>query len=75
MLDKNITMDDIHYCITNSYNDKINCVYSDFNSDKLIFRVRVKEFPNSRKKQSLDETDHIYMLKNIAKQFLAGKYA
>ena len=70
MLDKNITMDDIHYCITNSYKDKINCIYSDFNSDKLIFRVRVKSFGNSRKKQSLDETDHIYMLKNIQETLL-----
>ena len=65
MLDKNITMDDIHYCIRNSYEDKISCIYSDFNSDKLIFRVRVKDFANSRKKQGLDETDQIYMLKNI----------
>ena len=66
MLDKNITMDDIHYCIRNSYEDKIKCIYTDFNSDKLIFRVRVKEFSNSRKKQTLgDESDQIYMLKNI----------
>ena len=70
MLDKNITMDDIHYCITNSYADKISCIYSDFNSDKLIFRVRVNAFSKSRKKQSLDETDHIYMLKNIQETLL-----
>ena len=70
MLNRNINMDDVHYCIKNSYEDKINCIYSDFNSDKLIFRVRVKEFNNSRKKQGLDESDQIYMLKNIQETLL-----
>ena len=37
LLDKNITMDDIHFAIKNSsYGSKIHCVYSDYNNDKLI---------------------------------------
>ena len=39
MLEKNITMDDINYTLKNCYDEQINCIYSDFNSDKLIFRI------------------------------------
>ena len=41
MLDKNITMDDIHYTLKNTYNDEISCSYTDFNSNNLIFRIRL----------------------------------
>ena len=40
MFDKNITMDDINYAIKNSY-DEVSCIYSDYNSDNLIFRIRL----------------------------------
>ena len=42
MLDKNITMEDINFALSNSYNN-INCMYSDYNSDKLIFRIRINK--------------------------------
>ena len=43
MLNKSIAMDDIHFAIENSaYGNKIHCVFSDYNSDKLIFRIRIK---------------------------------
>ena len=39
-------------------------VYSDYNSDKLIFRIRVsQEIMN--KKKSLDQSDEIYILKDF----------
>ena len=42
LLDKNITMDDIHFAITNScYGNELSCVYSDLNSKDLIFRIRL----------------------------------
>ena len=41
MLDRNITMDDVHYAFENGHKDKVDCVYSDFNADKLIFRIRL----------------------------------
>ncbi len=68
LLDKNITMDDIHFAIKNSsYGDNINCVFSDYNNDKLIFRIRV--FDVSKKKKivanTLDQSDEIYALKNM----------
>ncbi len=68
LLDKNITMDDIHFAIKNSsYGENINCVFSDYNNDKLIFRIRV--FDVSKKKKivanTLDQSDEIYALKNM----------
>ena len=39
LLNKNITMDDIHFAIKNSaYGSSVQCIYSDYNSDKLVFR-------------------------------------
>jgi DNA-directed RNA polymerase II subunit RPB1 len=68
MLEKNITMDDIHFAIKNSsYGENVNCVFSDYNRDKLIFRIRV--FDVSKKKKivanTLDQSDEIYALKNM----------
>ena len=41
MMDKNITMEMIYFRINSTYGDDISCVYSDYNSSKLIFRVRI----------------------------------
>ena len=43
MLDKNITMEDVNFALKNSYGDTVHCVYSDYNSDKLVFRIRMVE--------------------------------
>ena len=71
LLDKNITMDDIHFAISNSqYGADINCVYSDYNSDKLVFRIRMNSaaFSKGKKRgvaETLDHSDEIYILKNF----------
>jgi hypothetical protein len=76
LLDKNITMDDIHFAIKNSYyGNDITCVYSDYNSDKLVFRIRMNSnvFKSKKSKgfsekgitDSLDQSDDIYLLKNF----------
>jgi len=78
MLEKNITMDDINFAIGNSFNDEISCVYSDYNSDKLVFRLRLKNLLSSaasRKKalgavNPLDQSDEIYLLKNFQDNLL-----
>jgi len=41
MINKDITMEDIYYKIYNEYRDNIVCKYSDDNSNKLIFRIRL----------------------------------
>ena len=73
MLDKNITMDDVHFTIQNAYKNEVNCVYSDLNSDKLIFRIRNKNVFNKKTNssaKSLDQSDDIYKLKNIQENIL-----
>jgi DNA-directed RNA polymerase II subunit RPB1 len=80
MLDKNITMDDVHFAIINGYKDEISCVMSDYNADKLIFRVRLLETHMKKvegkktfldgKQSMLDQSDEIYMLKNVQENLL-----
>jgi DNA-directed RNA polymerase II subunit RPB1 len=71
LLDKNITMDDIHFAITNSYNNEISCVYSDYNSSNLIFRIRLNSNALNKTKKAkgiadtLDQSDEIYLLRNF----------
>ena len=68
LLEKNITMDDIHYAISNSaYGENVSCVFSDYNNDKLVFRIRLFDI-NKKKKivaNTLDQSDEIYVLKNM----------
>ena len=59
MINKNITMEDIYHKINIKYGDSINCKYSDDNSSKLIFRIRI----NNIKKT--DEND-LNLIKNFA---------
>ena len=66
MLDKNITMDDIHYALTNYSND-VECAFTDYNEDNLIFRIRLNTSAASKNKKknsayTLDQTDELYML-------------
>jgi len=73
MLEKNITMDDIHFTLKNSYGNDISCIFSDYNSDSLVFRIRMNNLLQSQKKgsvASLDQFDQIYILKNFQEQLL-----
>jgi DNA-directed RNA polymerase II subunit RPB1 len=79
MLEKNITMDDVNFTLKSCYEDQISCVYSDFNSDKLVFRIRMVDIIKSgnnrggqkkTKVNPLDQSDQIYILKNFQDQLL-----
>ena len=79
MLEKNITMDDINFVLKNSYGEEISCVYSDYNADKLVFRIRMnnilkqgsgKGAVKKAKVNPLDQSDQIYLLKNFQEQLL-----
>lgn len=77
MLEKNITMDDVNFTLSSAYGEDINCIYSDYNADKLIFRIRMNEVIKNgsnktiKKKQNpLDQSDQIYVLKNFQEQLL-----
>jgi DNA-directed RNA polymerase II subunit RPB1 len=74
MLEKNIRMDDIYFAINNSYKDKVSCIYSDYNSNKLIFRIRMYKQKDTKKDKNettpIDAADEIYILKNFQENIL-----
>ena len=77
MIDTNISMDDINFALTYAYGNTISCVYSDYNSDNLLFRIRLNNIlTNSSKKKApsdahpLDQSDEIYHLKNFEDELL-----
>jgi DNA-directed RNA polymerase II subunit RPB1 len=77
MLEKNITMDDVNFTLNSAYGEDINCIYSDYNADKLIFRIRMNEVIKNganksmkKKANPLDQSDQIYVLKNFQEQIL-----
>ena len=72
MMDRDINMDDIHFALKNSLKNSIECVFSDFNADNLIFRIRLINSKSilSSKKKNLDQSDEIYMLKNLQDNIL-----
>jgi len=74
MLDKNITMEDVNFTLNQNYKDTIRCVYSDYNSDKLVFRIRLSiaskktnknEVDDKASRKPLDQSDQIYILKSF----------
>ena len=73
MLEKNITMNDVNFTLNNTYKDEVSCVYSDYNADKLVFRIRMNNIINNSSGRSqkkiklnpLDQSDQIYLLKNF----------
>ena len=80
MLEKNITMDDVHFTLKNSYTEELSCIYSDYNADKLVFRIRMNNVvkqsaarASAQKKTKvnpLDQSDQIYILKNFQDELL-----
>ena len=75
MLDRNLTMDDVHFALTNAYNNQVSCVFSDYNSDNLVFRIRLNTILGAKKKTTLkqmplDQSDEIYLLKGFQDQLL-----
>ena len=78
LLEKNITMDDVHFAIKNSsYGDNVSCVFSDYNQDKLVFRIRAFDLGKKKRgaganAETLDQSDEIYLLKNLQDSMLNG---
>jgi DNA-directed RNA polymerase II subunit RPB1 len=74
LLDRNLTMDDINFALKNAYSDQVSCIFSDYNSEKLVFRLRLSNVINGKKTAQkvnpLDQSDEIYLLKNFQDQLL-----
>ncbi len=56
MFDKNITMDDIHFVLRERFDNEIHMTYSDFNSQKLVMRIRIDLNQNATELANLDNT-------------------
>ena len=77
LLDKNITMNDIHFAIKNVYNDQLSCCFSDYNTN-LIFRIHVNRIKDKnkeknkdkKKNQMLDQSDDIHYIKTFQEELL-----
>ena len=41
MMERNITMEDMHFAIKNTLKNNIQCIFSDLNADNLVFRIRL----------------------------------
>ena len=63
LMEKDITMEEIHHKIYSMYKDDVSCIYSDDNSNKLIFRLRLLKL----KKNISEKLNDINVLKNIEK--------
>jgi len=73
LLEKNITMDDINFAISNGHKSEVSCVFSDMNANTLLFRIRINSSVFKKKKgavESLDQSDEIYLLKNFQDSLL-----
>lgn len=72
LLERELTMDDIHFAIKNAYEEEVSCIFSDYNQDNLVFRVRLNNIVKKKYKmhEPLDQQDEIYKLKNFQDQLL-----
>jgi DNA-directed RNA polymerase II subunit RPB1 len=71
MIDANITLEEINYSLMTIYQDNISCFYNDLDSDEVIFRIRLnKDTISKQKPASLDQEDHIYIVKSFQENLL-----
>jgi DNA-directed RNA polymerase II subunit RPB1 len=73
MYDKSITTEDVNFVLRSIYKEDISCIYSDYNSEKIIFRLRFSAISKTKSKQDphpLDSTDEIFVLKNFQNKLL-----
>ena len=70
MLDKNVTMGDIHHAISTQFNSvDIHCIFSDDNASKLVVRIHIKANKNDILKNT-DGEDVSYLIKTLESSIL-----
>ena len=75
LFDKNITMDDISFAISSVYGEEVSCLFTDYNSTDLIFRLRLNKIIQMGKNKKktinpLDQSDEIYYLKTFQSKIM-----
>ena len=43
---RNLTIQEIHFTLTQIYKDQIRCYYSDINETQIVFKIQVKSIVN-----------------------------
>ena len=64
---RNLTIQEIHFTLTQIYKGQIKCYYSDINESQIIFKIQIKSNTNLNYK---DETDNIYYIKSFQEKLL-----
>jgi len=64
MFQKNITMDDVRFALMTNYSNQVNVIYSDYNSDKLVMRIRLTIDAKEDKDASRDDILNLKKLQN-----------
>lgn len=70
MFNKNISMDDINMVFRERFGDEVNTIYSDFNSPRLIMRIRIAIEPSEDPDTS--SLDHLSAIKKIQNRLLTS---
>jgi DNA-directed RNA polymerase beta' subunit len=70
MFDKNITMDDILFVLRARFQNEVQLVYSDFNSQKLIMRIRLSKESLEDSKSDLASLDAVSVYKKFQNKLL-----
>ena len=69
MFNRNISIQDIVIVIKNQFND-INVVYSDYNSDKLVMRIRLPNVKGDKERDTASQLDDFTNLKKFQNKLL-----
>jgi len=76
MLDRKIPMEEVAAALRAVYKEEVDCVYSDYNDDNLVFRIRTRTMLAKLKSgktgcpHPLDQTDEIYALRQFQDSML-----
>lgn len=77
MLERDLTMEDLNFALMMAYPGQVQCVYSDYNTDSLVMRIRMlKSGPTKGGGGGLgtapvaDEHDELYQLRNMQDNLL-----
>ena len=69
MFNRNVSMQEIVTVIKNQFNNDVNVVYSDYNSDKLVMRIRLPDV-QKRDKDTASQLDDFTNLKKFQNKLL-----
>ncbi len=69
MFNRNISIQDVVIVIKNQFND-VNVVYSDYNSDRLVMRIRLPNMKGEKEKDTAAKLDDFTNLKKFQNKLL-----